>query len=233
VALEQTIRFVFAAVGVCALASSGAAAADAAKSFEVRQIALTSPNGTPYPLVARTINLPGKATLSCTAGADGAIHDCKVASEDPANWGFGEAALALVPAINVGAGADGRSVQVPVGFQLDPEDVGPDPDLKTPGFAIADAQIKWVERPQLQDFVVSYPAEAVKRDVEGFVALACRVTPDGRLSPCAVMSEEPRNLGFDKAALSLAAKFRMATRTLDGRPVVNGVVRQGLSWSLH
>jgi TonB family protein len=216
---------------VAALAGGGALAAD--QTFEVRQIALTPSTDTPYPLVARALNLPGRATLSCTAGADGAVRGCKVVGEDPPNWGFGDAALALAPAMNAGQGAADRLVQIPIGFQLDPQDVGPDPALKTPGFAITDAQIKWVERPNVQDFVLSYPVEASKRDVEGFVALACRVTADGRLSPCAVMSEEPRSLDFAKAALSLAAKFRMAPKLLDGRPVTNGVVRQGFSWSLH
>jgi TonB family protein len=105
--------------------------------------------------------------------------------------------------------------------------------LKTPGFAIADEQIRWVEQPKVQDFLVTYPSEAVRQDVAGFAAVACRVTQDGRLNPCAVISEEPRNQGFDKAALALAAKYRMAPRLADGRPVANGVVRKGFSWSLH
>jgi protein TonB len=124
-------------------------------------------------------------------------------------------------------------VQVPVGFRLQPDEVGPDPDLKTPGFFITDDKITWVERPAIPDFVLTYPSEAVRQDIEGYVALACRVTAEGRLSPCAIIEEQPKAMGFDKAALTLAAKFRMAPRLVDARPAAGGVMRLGLSWSLH
>lgn len=229
---ERTTATVLAAVVLSVLPHGGARAADAAKPFEVRQVALSAAR-TPYPPAARALNLPGKATLSCTAAADGSVRGCKVVGEDPPDWGFGAAALLLVDAINVGPGAADRQVQAPISFRLDPEELGPDPDLKTPGFFIPDDQIRWVERPASLDLVTTYPPDAVRRDIEGFVALACRVTAEGRLSPCAVMTEQPRDEGFDKAALALAAKFRMAPRLADGRPAQGGVIRQGLSWSLH
>lgn len=213
--------------GVRALADDAPPAA-----FEVRR-AVAVPTTTPYPAAARALNLPGRAMLSCTAAADGAVRDCQVAGEDPPDWGFGQSALNLVDAINVGPGAADRRVQVPVGFHLEPDEMPPDADLKTPGFFIADDKIKWLERPQASDLILTYPPEAVKQNVEGYVALACRVTADGRLSPCAITAEKPLGIGFDKAALAVAAKFRMAPRLTDGRPSAGGVIRQAMSWSLH
>jgi TonB family protein len=208
------------------------AKSQAQSSDEVRRIP-PSQGDTPYPPIARALNLPGRAVLNCTAAADGTLVGCKVASEDPPNWGFGEAALALAPAIKLAPGADGRPVQQPISFVLATDEAPADPDLKIPGFAIPESQIRWVAKPAVQDFIVSYPTDAVRQGIDGFVALACRVTPDGRLNPCAVTDEQPANAGFDKAALTLVAKFRMSPKLLDGRPVTNGVVRQGLSWSLH
>jgi TonB family protein len=231
-AFERTMAVALAAA-LSLMAHAAARAADAPPPPpETRRIVAT-PNETPYPAAARLLNLPGKATLNCTAAADGALRGCKVAGEDPPDWGFGEAAMALAPAINIGPGAADRPAQVPIGFHLEPEEVAADPALKTPGFFIPDKQIKWVERPAVMDFLLSYPAGAVNRKVEGFVALACRVTAEGRLDPCAVIAENPAGEGFDKAALTVATKFRMAPRTVDGRPVENGVMRQGFSWSLQ
>lgn len=229
---KRTIARALAGGALSVLAFSAALAADAPKAPETRRVALTA-SDTPYPPVARVMNLPGRATLNCAAAADGAVSDCKVVGEDPPDWGFGAAALALAPNFNAGPGVAGRRVLAPFAFQLGPDEIGTDPDLKAPGFFIPDAQIKWVDRPTVQDFLLTYPTEAVHHDVEGFVSLACRVEPDGRLNPCAIMTEDPQGLAFDKAALSLITKFRVAPRLADGRPAAGGVVRQGLSWSLH
>jgi TonB family protein len=229
-AYQRTIAIAVAVVMLSALAHGGARAADA-KSFEVRRLA-APPNDTPYPAAARALNLPGRAMLNCTAAADGAIEDCKVTGEDPPEWGFGDAALIAAPSIHVAPGDADRRVQLPIAFHLDPGEVT-DPDLKAPGFNIANSQITWLEKPALQDFVLTYPPDAVKQDIEGFAAVACRVTSEGRLNPCAVIAEQPARQGFDKAALVLAAKYRMATKLVDGRPAAGGVVRQGFSWSLH
>jgi TonB family protein len=226
--IGRTFATVLAAAVTVSAAASGARAADDA----VRRLGLKQADSV-YPPAARALNLPGRAVLSCTAAADGAIYDCQVAREDPAEWGFGASAMLAAATINVGPGAEGRRVQVPVGFHLQPDEVGADPATKTPGFYIPDDQIKWLERPTVQDFLMTYPPEAVRHDIEGYAALACRVTTDGRLDACAVVQEQPFNAGFDKAALALAAKFRMAPRLADGRAIANGVILQGMSWSTH
>jgi len=35
------------------------------------------------------------------------------------------------------------------------------------------------------------------------------------------------------SGLDLIAKYRMAPTLANGQPIANGIVRQGLSWSLH
>ena len=227
--MPRTIKIVLTAVTLsAALCGGGVRAADEG----VRRIVLT-PSDTPYPAEARAMNLPGRVVLGCTAAASGAVHDCSVQGEDPPDWGFGQAAMLAAAAFNVGAGDEGRQVQVPVGFNLQPDEVGPDPAVKTPGFFIADDQIQWLQQPTVNDFVLSYPPNAVKQDIEGFAAVACRVTADGRLEACAVISEQPRGQGFDKAALEMASKYRMAPKLADGRPAAGGVMRKGFGWSLH
>src|SRR4051794_38137713 len=72
----------------------------------------------PYPAAAQALNLPGRAILSCKASAEGALSNCKLVSEDPEGWGFGEAALKMAPLVNMGPGAADRTLQVPIAFKL-------------------------------------------------------------------------------------------------------------------
>ena len=47
-----------------------------------------------YPAGALARSVSGSATLDCLVGVDGALQ-CGVTSEEPAGWGFGDAALLL------------------------------------------------------------------------------------------------------------------------------------------
>ena len=50
-----------------------------------------------YPAEARRRGrLPGRVQLSCIVKTDGLVRDCRIASEEPAGHGFGEAALSGV-----------------------------------------------------------------------------------------------------------------------------------------
>lgn len=49
-----------------------------------------------YPRGARRNLISGSAVVACTATAQGVIQNCKVAEEQPANMGFGEAAVKIV-----------------------------------------------------------------------------------------------------------------------------------------
>jgi len=49
-----------------------------------------------YPRRAQDLALEGATRLSCTVSADGSAEACKVESETPAGYGFGEASLRMV-----------------------------------------------------------------------------------------------------------------------------------------
>src|SRR5436190_24233232 len=51
--------------------------------------------GRNYPPRAQYEGVEGRAVLGCTVGADGSLQNCSVVSEDPPNYGFGPAVLAM------------------------------------------------------------------------------------------------------------------------------------------
>lgn len=76
----------------------------------------------------------------------------------------------------------------------------------------------------------AYPPAAAAQKVSGRVELSCRITRDGRVDRCQVVSESPAGLGFGEAALRLSERFRMKSMARDGKSVANkriigGIVR--------
>jgi protein TonB len=75
-----------------------------------------------YPESAMRREVSGQATLACTVAANGALRDCVVAGETPAEEGFGNAAIKLSkyfrmsPQTENGQPVDGASVRIPIKF---------------------------------------------------------------------------------------------------------------------
>ncbi|MGE3250727.1 MAG: TonB family protein [Hyphomonadaceae bacterium] len=76
-----------------------------------------------YPEEALANELQARVVLDCLIGADGAVR-CAVASEEPADQGFGDAARAIAmrfraaPEVN-GQQTAGRRVRIPISFRLE------------------------------------------------------------------------------------------------------------------
>jgi TonB family protein len=77
-----------------------------------------------YPKTAEKTNVSGKAVIDCRVGRDGRLGACSIRKQDPAQYGFGQAALKLTPRFRMEAkDADGRStagaaVTIPILFKL-------------------------------------------------------------------------------------------------------------------
>ncbi|HEX7757954.1 MAG TPA: energy transducer TonB, partial [Caulobacteraceae bacterium] len=77
-----------------------------------------------YPDRAQRMEISGRATLNCTVSAKGTVEGCSVVSEDPADQGFGEAALKLSklfkmkPMSKDGAPTEGGTVRIPIRFEI-------------------------------------------------------------------------------------------------------------------
>ncbi len=69
----------------------------------------------------------------------------------------------------------------------------------------------WETAASFADVEAAYPAKGGGAD--GYAVDHCQVDRQGRLSGCQVTKEAPENRGFDRAALSLAAKFRVAPQS--------------------
>ena len=77
-----------------------------------------------YPERAQRLEKPGNVTIQCEVTSKGQVANCTVVSEDPADFGFGDAALKLSklfkmkPQTKDGKAIEGATVKIPIAFRI-------------------------------------------------------------------------------------------------------------------
>lgn len=83
----------------------------------------------------------------------------------------------------------------------------------------------WIRKPNFAQMQRVFPERAIRMGVSGKATLACIVSANGSVGGCEVVSEDPGEFGFGKAALKLQPYFRMKPAMVDGKPVDGAIVK--------
>lgn len=158
-----------------------------------------------YPVQAKAESLGGRAALNCLINWDGGLVDCVIASQEPAEKGFGEAGLVLAAkfrmqtAFTDGSSAVGTRLTIPIRFV---------PEAHETNVAVP-RDIRFAEAaPEFRKFGGPgpyYPDRAARAGASGVVLLDCAAEAGtGKLAECAVAAETPQLYEFGAAALKMA-----------------------------
>lgn len=82
-----------------------------------------------------------------------------------------------------------------------------------------DVKPNWRKRPTPGDLLAVWPREALQRGRGGKAVIHCKVSVQGALYECIVVSESPKDSGFGQAALTLATQFLMSPAQKGGHAV--------------
>jgi len=86
---------------------------------------LTTTIGLFYPVRALKDQREGQVGVRCIVAPDGTLRDCGVASERPADYGFGAAALKMISSVRMDVRnpkfAPGSTITLPIRFNLPPK----------------------------------------------------------------------------------------------------------------
>lgn len=183
-----------------------------------------------YPAKARASKLGGMAALDCEIKKDGRLAGCRTLKETPKGQGFVEAAKTLAPKFVTpttdGKGLDivGSRAHVTITFAAAALDSA-NPVIGRP---------RWVAVPAINDLAAVVPGKAKAAKVfKARVVMTCNVVAEGKVEGCAVQSQDPVGLDYDKAAMSLSPYFRLAVWTDEGLPTVGGTVTIPLRFDLE
>jgi len=168
-----------------------------------------------YPDQALAAGLEGQATLRCRMTSQIVLKSCRLVSEEPAGVGFGQAALKLASLSQPNPKAHlptRRDAPIRFTFTLNP--IAISPNTLRPIAVVKN--VDWVRGPTAEDLKGAFPLEATA--ATGRAVLKCHVSVDQSLDDCSVIEESPPAQGFGRAALGLAAGFRMTPKTYDDEP---------------
>lgn len=182
-----------------------------------------------YPKKAREKGLSGRVTLDCEFKADGRLGNCDAIQEEPRNQGFAAAAKTIIPrflgpqVLANGVSTRGGSTQITFVF---------DSDMLDPAKRVV-GKASWARLPSGGEVAAGYPAAAAKAGVRSArVLMLCDIGDQGRLSACAVQSEEPGGYGFAASALTISPAFQVKPWSDEGLPMVGGKIRVPIRFQL-
>lgn len=177
--------------------------------------------------------------LRCGFDAEGRLVDCAIRYANHPGLGFEQAALKLIDSYRIeptyAKAQLGAKVELTLSFGWPwashgpPVIAPPAPPSPPPNPVVT--RPDWVRKPTGGDVARVYPKAALAAGQSGRVTLSCQVNADGTIRDCKVVSENPADLGFGAAALSLTPSFRMRSTTGDGTPVGGASVRIPLSFT--
>ena len=127
--------------------------------------------------------------------------------------GLGAASVFLLIAIAFASGLMKVSINPTASPRTRSEQAPPPaPKLDEQGRSVT--SVEWRTRP-----LPDYPDKAQAAGVDaGAATLACITSPEGRLGPCEIISEDPPGMGFGDAAAKSALRARVYPSTIDGVP---------------
>lgn len=172
-----------------------------------------------YPGPAARAGADGHVRLDCLVTVEGQIRDCRVANEQPAGLGFGQAATLLArqfsmrPAIRGGKPVAER-VDIPLAFVFKRTDTQVSSNL--PGFGGQETlgmqkyvgNASWVMTPSYADMVAAYPGKAKADGVAARGTLYCTFTAEGTLTACTVENPQPYDPSVIAAIRTLVPRFK-------------------------
>ncbi len=183
-----------------------------------------------WPTKALQQGINGKAFIVCKVSLEGALFDCQVESEEPAGMGFGAAAIALTPQFLFKPRLrDGRATVTTVRFPVNWAGLTPGSAASSDGQRVLQ-NVTWLEAPSYSQVAAAYPKKAANDGTEGHAALDCRIASDQRLHDCNVITEQPKGMGFGKAARDLAPLFRAPAMTSAGQSTKDAHVDLGFTF---
>lgn len=182
-----------------------------------------------FPRAALEKGVGGRATLGCIVTVQGTLRACRVEAQEPAEAGFGGAALALAPQFLLKPALKGgqpveHAVRIPLKFDKPDKALGSFISPSSGGFTFQSnkvySRLPYRAAPSVQEVLAAYPQKARERKAGGAVNLNCLIGGGGKLSSCSLIKEEPQGLGFARSARDLAAKFAVPDKDGQGNSLV-------------